>query len=236
MTGDIPVRRVRWARGHRVINSRYPPVDVFERIADPADWEALYAVEAMTNPRARQEWGEISLVPVHERVAGPGASFVMGAYTHVGRPSRFTDGSYGVYYAARNLETAIRETAFHFGRFLAATEEPLGTLLELRVLVSRHIDRPFHDLRGGYPRFHDPDDYGPPQRLAAELRAKGSNGVAYDSVRHPGGQCLAVFRPKAIPLPTQGPHLRYHFDGQRIDRWFRIGDAAWHCLKPINGR
>ncbi|MFW6050687.1 MAG: RES family NAD+ phosphorylase [Myxococcota bacterium] len=226
----VPVRRVRWAKAHRVVSSRYPPIEVFERVADPADWDALYAVEALTNPRVREAWGEIALVPVSERVSGPGAGFLMAAFTHVGRPSRFSDGSYGVYYAARALETAIHETAFHFGRFLAATDEPMGTELELRVLVSTGVDRSFHDLRGGFPELHDPDDYGPPQRVGRELRDRGSHGLVYDSVRHRGGHCLAVFRPKAIPPPVQGPHLRYHFDGQRIDRWFRIGGDDWKHL------
>jgi hypothetical protein len=225
-----PLRRVRWAQAHRAINSRYPPIQVFERVADPADWDALLAVEELTNPRARQEWGEIALVPVEDRVAGPGASWVMSAFVHIGRPSRFSDGSYGVYYAARALETAVRETAFHFGRFLRATREPQGTELEMRVLVSSRIDGRYRDLRGGYPKLHDPDDYAPSQRVGQALRQTGAPGIVYDSVRHPGGQCLAVFRPKAIPRPTQGPHLRYHFDGERVDRWFRIGEESWQPL------
>lgn len=227
--------RIRWARAHRIINARYPPIHVFERVADPADWEALYEIEQLTNPRVRQEWGEIALVPLDERVSGPGASWIMAAFTHVGAPSRFTDGSYGIYYAARALETAVRETCHHYGRFLAATSEPLGTMLEMRVLISARLDHRFHDLRAGYPELHDPDDYGTPQAFAKSLRASGSSGLAYRSVRHPGGQCLAVFRPKAIPKPAQGPHLRYHFDGARIDRWFRIGEERWRPLEPVSG-
>lgn len=225
-----PLRRVRWARAHRAINSRYPPIQAFERVADPADWEDLLALEELTNPRARQEWGEISLVPVEERVSGPGASWVMAAFVHIGRPSRFSDGSYGVYYAARALGTAVRETAFHFGRFLRATHEPRGTELEMRVLVSQQVDGRYRDARGAYPALHDPDDYGPSQQAGRELKRAGAAGMVYDSVRHPGGQCLAILRPRAIPRPTQGPHLRYHFDGERIDRWFRIGDDAWRTL------
>jgi hypothetical protein len=228
--GAPPLRRVRWARAHRAINSRYPPIDVFERVADPADWDALMAIEEMTNPRVRQEWGEIALVPVEERVSGRGASWVMAPFVHIGRPSRFSDGSYGVYYAARTLETAVRETAYHLGRFLTATAEPRGTELELRVLVSRNVDRALRDLRGGFAELHHPDDYGPSQRFGREARERGEAGIVYDSVRHAGGQCLAALRPRAIPRPQQGPHLRYHFDGQRIDRWFRIGGGTWTSL------
>ncbi len=34
------------------------------------------------------------------------------------RPTRFSDGSYGVYYAGHTFETALREVAFHMGRFM----------------------------------------------------------------------------------------------------------------------
>ncbi len=219
--------RIRWGHAYRVINSRYPPIDVFERIADAHDWEALLAIEQLTNPRVRQEWGEIAVVPASERVSGPGASWIMGAFTHIGRASRFTVGSYGVYYAARELETAIRETAYHFGRFLLATHEPRGTEMEMRVLVSSRLDEKFHDVRRGHPELHLPDDYAPAQAFGKALRDAGSSGIVYGSVRGKGKPCLAVFRPKAIPRPTQGPHLRYHFDGARIDRFFQFGGDAW---------
>ncbi|HMJ53013.1 MAG TPA: RES family NAD+ phosphorylase [Polyangiaceae bacterium] len=222
--------RVRWAEAFRAINSRYPPVDVFEHVAERADWETLLRIEEMTNPRVREEWGEIARIPPDERPSGPGASWIVAAFTHVGWPSRFSDGSYGVYYAARALETAVWETAYHFGRFLAATAEPRGTEIELRVLVSKRVEQRFHDVRTGHPELHRPDDYRTSQAFAAPLRAAGSNGLVYNSVRHPGGSCLAVLRPKAIPCPQQGAHLRYHFDGSRIDRWFRIGEQRWRPL------
>ena len=222
--------RVRWAEAYRAINSRYPPIDVFEHVADPSEWDTLLRLEEMTNPRVREEWGEIAKIPLAERPTGPGASWIMAAFAHIGWPSRFSDGSYGVYYAARALETAVRETAYHFGRFLAATAEPRGTEVELRVLVSKRVEQRFHDVRTGHPELHRPDDYAPSQAFAAPLRASGSNGIVYLSVRHEGGTCLAVLRPKAIPCPKQGAHLRYHFDGLRIDRWFRIGEKQWRPL------
>ncbi len=222
--------RIRWAHAYRAINSRYPPIDVFERIASADDWAALIAIEQLTNPRVRQEWGEIALVAASERVSGPGASWIMAAFTHIGRASRFTDGRYGVYYAARELETAIRETAYHFGRFLLSTREPRGTEMEMRVLVSSRLDEKFHDVRRGHPELHLADDYAPAQAFGKTLREAGSSGIVYASVRASGKPCLAVFRPKAIPRPRQGPHLRYHFDGTRIDRFFQFGRDEWTSL------
>jgi hypothetical protein len=223
-----PVRRVRWSRTHRIVASRFPPIQLFERIADPHEWEVLAELESLTNDRVRQEIGDISVVPPDERVSGPGASFVMAPFTHLGRPSRFSDGSFGVYYCGRERTTAIRETLFHMGRFYEATKEaPLD--VDMRVLVGK-VDAPLHDVRGGAPRWravHDPDDYGPSQALGRRLREAGANGIVYDSVRAPGGQCLAALRPRVVTPPVQGPHLTYHWDGARMDRYFDHESEQW---------
>ena len=36
---------------YRIILSRYPQISLFERVSAPQDWDALYAVESLTNPR-----------------------------------------------------------------------------------------------------------------------------------------------------------------------------------------
>jgi hypothetical protein len=233
LTGAPPERRVRWPAGHRILPSRFPPIQLFERLSDdPAEWEILAEIESLTNPRVRDEIGEIRLVPAAERVSGPGASWVMASFTHVNRRgSRFSDGSYGVYYAARELATAIAETVYHLGRFYAATSDPPHAE-DMRVLSGR-IDARFHDLRGAAERFVaclDPSDYGAGQALGKRLRAAGSNGVAYPSVRRAGGQCLGAFRPKAVGIPVQGRHLRYHWDGARISRYFDYAEERWVAL------
>lgn len=70
----------------------------------------------------------LTLVPVERRIGGPGASLVMGAFTHASpeRAGRFTDGTYGVWYCGDRLEVALAETAHHFERFMRATAEPAG--------------------------------------------------------------------------------------------------------------
>jgi hypothetical protein len=224
---DPPVRRVRWSQAFRVIPTRYPPVPLFERLGDPSQWEVLAEIESMTNPRVRDELGEIRAVPVDERIAGPGASFVMAPFVHR-RASRFSAGQYGVYYAARRRPTAIAETRHHMARFYRATgEAPLD--VEMRVLVGAVGDR-FHDLRGGGTRWAGvlhPDDYTAGQAFGARLRGAGSRGLVYPSVRDPGGQCIGAFTPRAVGLPVVDAVLRYHWDGARIDRVFDYAAQAW---------
>ena len=116
-TPEPALRRVRWQQACRIIPTRYPAISLFDRVADAADFDALYALEAMTNERLRDELGEIERVAPEDRVFGPGSGPIMAAFTHVNTlGSRFSDGGYGVFYAARERATAVAETRYHHAR------------------------------------------------------------------------------------------------------------------------
>ena len=215
MSADPPLRRIAWQPAWRMVPSRFPTVGPWDRVAQAADFDALAEVEALTNPRMREEMGVLAITPRERWLTGPGASPVMAAFTHLNPDgSRFSDGSYGVFYASRELETAIRENVYHRGRFLAATAEP-PMQLQMRAYSTRIACR-VHDIRGGYPRLHDTEDYSAAQKLGARLRAANSNGIAYDSVRHAGGECVAMFWPDRVGPCTQAGHYAFHWDGTAI--------------------
>src|SRR5699024_7156076 len=125
-------------RQYRIISSRFPPIELFEGLVTPERMGALFELEALTNDRLRQQAGQLHLVKPADRISAPGASVIMAAFTHVStqRQSRFSDGSYGVYYAGRSLDTAIRETRYHRERFLAATHEAPGEI-DMRSYIGR---------------------------------------------------------------------------------------------------
>lgn len=207
---------------HRLIASRFPTTSLFDRVAAPEDLETVFAIEALTNPRVRQEVGDLSLVPPDERVAGPGATLVMAAFTHLNPlGSRFSDGQYGVYYAAESLETAVAEVGHHRAQFLARTQEA-ALEIDLR-WIQAEVQTSLHELRGQRSHrkaVYDPDDYAPGQALGRRLRAAGSAGLVYDSVRRPEGQCVAVFKPRALQRARHRGHVGLHWDGQRITHWY----------------
>lgn len=217
---------LRWQKIYRIVAARHPPVNVFEGILPARQMEMAWFIEGLTNDRLRDETGQAPLVSDADRVQGHGSSIVMAAFTHIGRPSRFSDGSYGVYYAAHSLETAVRETAFHRGRFLAATHEA-ACEVDMRAYVGRPL-QPFLDLRG--PRFnhlHHPDDYATPQAYAKPLRDRGHWGIAYRSVRHEGGECIAAFKPQAVSIPLAGAALAYVWDGERIGKVYEKSEVLF---------
>jgi hypothetical protein len=220
----LAVGEVRWQPCFRVISSRFPPVALFERVASAEDWDALYWLESLTNPRLRDEVGEIELVPREERVFGPGATVIMAAFTHLNPAgSRFADDTFGAFYAAASLATSIAETRYHRELFLKATHERPSEL-DMRTYLA-DVASNFHDIRGKrdrMPEIYDPDSYVASQKLARTLKLAGSNGIAFDSVRHAGGQCLAIYRPRLIQNLRQGTHLRYVWDGTSISRVYEL--------------
>ena len=217
--------RLQWIPGYRIIRTVYPPVDLFEDIADPADWELLVSAEAKLNPRIRDEVGNLALVPVARRIHGPTASIVMGAFTHVSpdRPSRFSDGSYGVWYCGDRVEVALAETAHHFQRFMRATQEPPADA-DWRLLtcpVSGQLAIAPDECLAA-------DDWTPGQALGRTVRTAGSDGVLYRSVRYPPGQAAAIFWPDCLTLPiTQNQQFRYRWDGARMTHVLSHGATIW---------
>jgi RES domain-containing protein len=225
LAAGLAISSVDWLPCHRLIASRFPTVGLYDQVASPEDLDVVFAIEALTNPRVRQELGQLSLVPPADRVAGAGATLIMAAFTHLNPlGSRFSDGSWGVNYAAASLETAVAEVSHHRAAFLARTAEE-AIDIDLRWIQADLVDK-LHELRGqrvAWPAVYDPSACGASQALGRALRAQGSAGIAYDSVRHPQGQCVAIFKPRALSKARVVGNLGLHWDGRAITHWFEKG-------------
>lgn len=226
--------RIVWTPATRIIATRHPPIDLYERVSpDPKIWEALIQAEMLVNPRIRDETGDISLVAPEERISGEGASWVMAAFTHLNpKGSRFSDGTYGVYYAASELETAIAETAWHFGRFAADSGD--GPRYEDMRVLRGDVDGELADLDLADAAFRapllDPDSYAASRAFGRRLKEEGRDGIHFGSVRRDGGKCVAVFRPKVASPPVQAGVLTYHWDGERVRHYFDHAAESWREL------
>ncbi|MDA3934428.1 MAG: RES family NAD+ phosphorylase [Gammaproteobacteria bacterium] len=215
----IPIRYERWNKAIRIIPSHFPPIDLFEEVADPADLQVVHKVEALTNPRLRDQLGNLSLVPVEDRISGPGSSPIMAAFTHPNHDgSRFSPGHYGVYYAASDDATAIAETRYHRERLLGYSA--IGPQrVQMRAYFGA-IEADWVDIRGlrqQQPDLYNPDSYSSSQAFGEQHQQQNAWGIAYNSVRRPQGQSLAVFRPRACAPVQQGSHYEYYYDGHAIN-------------------
>lgn len=217
-----------WPTAYRVIPTRFPAANLFERVASHEDFDALHALEAMTNDRLRTEVGELDLVAPGERCFGPGCGPIMAAFTHLNPlGSRFSDGSYGIFYCAREARTAIAETRFHTAKFLAATNEP-----PMRQQMRLYTVRAWGDvvdLRNDGtvdPAVFSPADNSAGQALGRAARAAGAAAIVYPSVRDSGGECLGAFKTTIVRDCLHAAYLEYNWNGETIDSVFQLNQVG----------
>ena len=212
----VPVARLQWRAAKRIISTRFPSVGILDRLVDPAELDALLAIDARTNPRINEDLGALAHIPPAERAVGPGSTVIMAPFAHPNPGgSRFSDGTFGVFYAAHRLPTAVAEVRYHRERFMTASHEAPQTL-EL-MLYEAAVRGDFHDIRASTNRdWYSPVSYARSQPLGVRLHKSGSGGLAYRSVRDPSGECLAVFRPSLIVRCRPVKPLFAHWNGERI--------------------
>lgn len=198
------------------------------KLADPKDLETVSELEQMTNERVREERGQAAWIAPQDRVSGPGSEHIMAPFTYRNPGgSRFSDGGHGVYYAAHALPTAIEETKHHRRVFMSRTKEgPMR--LELHALTAE-LNADLHDIRGRQKqltRVYSPTSYSASQALAGDLVKTSANGIVYDSVRHVGGQCAAVFKPSALSDCRPERQLIFEWDGAKIDKVYELNEYS----------
>lgn len=223
-TADGPLQedRVVWSPSHRVITSEYAGENLFDRLTGDLEYakvqgevEALREIADLTSAHVQHEAGRLDLVRTEDRIYGFGTGLIMAAFAFPGRPSRFTDGSAGVYYAAAALDTGIAETRYHEQQTLWGS----GPCVVEKTVIQAELDGTLVDLRADCPSpkgVYDADDYSSAQAFGAGVRRLDGFGIAYDSVRHRGGECVAIFRPPVLSAAVAVQTLEYHWDGAKV--------------------
>jgi RES domain len=223
----VPLQR---QEAYRLISSKFPPIAIFDDVASNEEFEALYRVQSRTNPRLLDAVGEIHRVPRHRRPFGiPGCNYALAPFVHINMEgSRFSQGEFGVLYAAEQMPTAIAETRYHQERYL---QQQLNSRLKYDRLVMRglklvfsasllNIYKPRVDQHGWY----DPEDYSAARELGAAVKAADKDGILYASVRLDGEPCYALFAPDLVHSVIQTTHYEYLWDGSRISAAIELKD------------
>lgn len=74
MSAIPPSSELQDQQAFRIIPSRYPPICLYEDVANADELEAVWAVEALTNDRLREEAGELARVPKEDWLVGRNCS------------------------------------------------------------------------------------------------------------------------------------------------------------------
>ena len=206
--------RVEWQKYFRIIRAIYPPIDLFEDVSIPADRDSINESKTEKDPAYMKSMGNLSNVPPERMVGGHGASWVMSPFLHTS-PSRFSDGSYGIFYAGNSEQVALAETIYHHERKMSNSNAVQGWTSDFQLLLGS-ISNELHNV-DGVSGTRDPADYSRSRRVGKALRNAGSDGLTWSSVRRSGGECIGAFWPDVVAIPIASTRFRYHWDGERVD-------------------
>lgn len=214
------------ATGYRLVNSKFPPISLFDDVADADEFEILYQLQARTNPRLLNEAGRIEQLPRNEIPFGiTGCSYAVAPFTHVNPAgSRFSAGSYGVLYLADAMPTALAEVRHHqqsYWQGVSGLEFERIVLRGLSCQFIQHGMADISDLPGQHP-VYALDDYSASHILGSAARESGLPGLKYRSVRKNGQHCWALFTPGPVRSIVQSSHYEMIWDGRQIASVSRI--------------
>jgi hypothetical protein len=129
--------------------------------------------------------------------------------------TRYSDGSFGVWYGGLDLKTTIHETAYHMMRLLYAEEGVNERVVRERCVYNVDCQAVLIDVCGketDYPQLIASDDYSFTQSIGKRLHKEGHPGLLAPSARLANGVCLAAFNPRILRNPQIACYLTYTFD------------------------
>lgn len=172
------------------------------------DLKAIIELEGWTNDRLTET--RLRRLPRQQWVFGqPNSSIVMAAFLH-GSPTglRFTSSALGAWYASSSSETALLEVLNGLRREISVSA--LREKVEEYREYTARLDGEFVDIRGRHPELHQADvaTYPQCQAFGEQVRESEFSGIAYNSVRHAGGENWVSYRPAHVLDVTQARHFR----------------------------
>lgn len=183
--------------------------DLFDDLSgEPSDWDSAISLELTTKPALFVSPAPIIDRPFEEAVWNDAIDYPFKNWMR----SRYSDGSFGVWYAADTIATTVYETVHHWRTGLlgdAGFTQP-GIRSE-RKLFHVRCDAALVDMRPAIQRFSslvDPADYTLTHQVGARLHREGHPGLVSKSARC-DGSVYAVLNPKVLSDPRQLCFLTY---------------------------
>lgn len=228
MLDGLAVVREAFPRTVRLVSTARLRPPVLEQLVSADEAEALAEIEGATSERLLAESRGAEGIGRDEFLHDvPYANFVNAAFAYwkPREPNRF-NAARGAWYAALDVETSMREVAWHMAEFLAQSGRMRGLVDYAEMFASMAGE--FVDLRRtpDHPCL-DPDPavgYPLGNAVADAARAQGLNGIIYPSVRHSGGTCIAALRPHAVQSVAPGAVYRFEWSGESEPAIMRISE------------
>lgn len=203
-------------QAYRLVNSKFPPESLFDDVADEQEFEAIYAIQALTNPRIQDECGNLALLPTNEIPFGiKGVNYATAPFTHVNPDgSRFSDGTFGMLYIADTIQTAIAETKYHQEKAFQNIVGLHYDTITMRGIAISFSGKVVNALNN--ENIHTANNYTASRIFGNTLRKNKELGVYYKSVRNNDAFCWGLFSPSTVHSAIQTKHFEFVYNGKCI--------------------
>jgi hypothetical protein len=217
---SLPVLPAASIRAYRLVNSKFPPIAIFDDVASVDEFEQLYALQALTNPRLANQAGRLELIPSADIPFGIlGCSYAAAPFTHVNPDgSRFSDGAFGVLYLADSMDAAIAEVRYHQQAYWTNVPALRYERFVFRGLTARFDEEGALDaltVQRTDP-IYSPTEYNASRLLGRSALSSGVNAIRYHSVRQAGGICWGLLTPRQVSSVVQTAHYEMIWNGDVI--------------------
>ena len=203
---------------YRLIPSRFPSVEVYQGLVANDRFEALYDLEAETNPRLQSKERALATY------GGEGSPQLQN-WNHA--PFRYINPEGSWFFPstrpalelADNPQTALARAVRRREIFLGRTREsPIG--IDMRMLKT--------PVKGRFADFTDlPLDMDETKRRAAGSKVSNEfAGVAFFAPERPNTICLAVTDNSALGATIQSVHYRFEWNGMRISKLYAFTESG----------
>lgn len=191
--------------------------DLFDDLTDdPAQWRLAQQVEDEVKPPPYR-----SRTPIIDRPFEDAhwCNAIMWPFKHW-QASRFSDGSYGLWYGSESVETTVYESAHHWYRSLLSDAgfEQLTVIAERKVylVACRAALLDLVPAASRHPDLLHPSDYAYCQSIGLRMHREGHPGLVTPSVRRRHGENFVVFNPAVLTDPRLNCQLTYRLEGEHI--------------------
>ncbi len=191
--------------------------DLFDDLTgNPAEWALAQAVEDEVKPPPYR-----SRTPLIDRPFEDAIWFnAIGWPFKHWQASRFSDGSFGIWYGCGTAETTVYETTHHWvNGFLADAgferERVIGERKLFKVACNAAL-LDFRPLVDQFPQLVHKSDYRDAQQVGARLHREGHPGLVTTSARQAGGENYGILNPVVLSNPRSLCQLTYRLGDGRI--------------------
>lgn len=182
---------------------------------DPNDYAIAHTLEALHTPPYYSHHSPIINRPFEEAEWFQAICFPFEHW----QESRYSQGHFGVWYGASDLNTTIYETAFHWVLRMFREE---GTLPEGRIIERKiyavNVDALLLDLRPmvpQYPELRSPNNYTLTQQIGHCIHQQGHPGLITQSACCQG-DIQAIFNRDVLSEPRVNQWFRYTLNNQNV--------------------